>query len=259
MADSRLVLHCGAREVTREELDTIQPPLPTRTWRPIAHATVLEMVSEVMRGSGFTITKVRIGVARDNHRLFATIDTAAQLNCGSVTLAVAVVNSTDKSLPMKFIAGNRTFCCDNLALRSDLMEPVRKKHTTNGLDRFREALGIAVGGLDQFQQAERADIKRFQETEITNTEAESVLLRCFERGVLSHRLLPQAIREWRDPSFKEFRSPCLWSLKMRSPRHSAPCNAATRKGSAACHSGCKRCSSEVAPMDATLPDASLSS
>jgi hypothetical protein len=210
---TRLVLHCGAREITRQELEAIAPPPPTRSWVPIGHSAVLDMVAGAMRERGYEIVRTRIGVARNNHRLFATLDTTAQLNGGTVKLAVAVVNSTDKSLPMKFIAGLRVFCCDNLALRSDLMEPVRRKHSKFGLDRFREALQLAVGGLDQFRAVERQRVARFQSTPVTDVEAESVLLRCFDRGVISYRLLPRAIAEWRKPSFPAFEPRTLWSLE----------------------------------------------
>jgi hypothetical protein len=113
------------------------------------------MASESIGDRGFEVTKVRIGVARDDHRSFATPDTAARLNCGSVAPAAAVVNSTDEYLPMKFIAGNRTLCRDNLAQRSDLMEAVRRTHKRFGLDRFRGAPQAAAGVLHQFQAVER--------------------------------------------------------------------------------------------------------
>jgi hypothetical protein len=220
----------------------------------VAHSTVLDMVSEAMRDRGFEIAKTRIGVARDNNRLFATLDTASQLNSGSVTMAVAVVNSTDKSLPMKFIAGNRTFCCDNLALRSDLMEPVRKKHTRFGLDRFRGALQAAVGGLDQFQAVERRRISRFQETELTDERAESLLLRCFERGVVSHRLLPKAIQEWGEPSYADFRPRTLWSLENALTTTLGP-----TQRFVALSLSLQRLLSEAAPLDAATTDAPLPS
>ena len=37
MAESKLVLHCGAREVGREELDGVPTPAPTQTWFPVPH------------------------------------------------------------------------------------------------------------------------------------------------------------------------------------------------------------------------------
>src|SRR5262245_52061859 len=97
-ARSTLIAHCGARVVTRAELDRIEPPSATASWRPIKHAAVLDTVGEAMLRAGFRIVAVKTAVTRGDHRLFATIDTATDLNAGAVTLAVAVVNSTDKSL-----------------------------------------------------------------------------------------------------------------------------------------------------------------
>lgn len=209
---STLITH-GARTVTREVLDKVEPPSATETWKPIKHAVVLDTVGQTMHRAGFHIRDVKICLARGNHRLFATIDTATNLNSGSVTLAIGVVNSTDRSLPMKFIAGTRVLVCSNLALRSDLMAPVRRKHSKHGLERFTEALSRAVASLDHFKTVEAARIKRFHEADITDVEAESVLLRCFDQGILSPRLLPHAIKEWREPTFEEFQPRTLWSLE----------------------------------------------
>lgn len=257
MSQSKLVLHCGAREVTREQLDAIEPPPATATWRPIKHSTVIDTVSRSMRDAGFEIRGVKLGVTRGDHRLFATIDTATSLNGGSVTLAVAVVNSTDKSLPMKFVAGSRVFCCDNLALRSDLMAPVRRKHSRFGLERFNEALSRAVTQLDTFKAVERRRIQRFHEAEITGVEAESVLLRCFEKGVLSHRLLPTAIREWRNPSFPEFRPRTLWSLENALTTTLGPVVRSNPQRFTALSLSLSALLSEVAGVDAPAADAAL--
>src|SRR5436309_7216408 len=88
MSDSKstLILHCGAREVTREELDRIEPPAETQTWKPIKHAVVLDKVGAALNDAGFHPRAVRMGVSRGDHRLFATIETSTQLNCNSVTL-----------------------------------------------------------------------------------------------------------------------------------------------------------------------------
>jgi hypothetical protein len=39
-----------------------------------------------------------------------------------------------------------------------------------------------------------------------------VILRSYERGMVSHRQLPGVIKEWREPSFEEFQPRSLWSL-----------------------------------------------
>ena len=74
MSDSKstLILHCGAREVTREELDRIEPPAETQTWKPIKHAVgawnFIEVSPSHMTGSfnGFVKSVVlRISEGRD--------------------------------------------------------------------------------------------------------------------------------------------------------------------------------------------------
>jgi Domain of unknown function (DUF932) len=206
---STLIAHCGARIVVRSELDKVDAPSPTKTWFPVRHSDVLEAVSRTLVGAGFFVNKSQIALTRDDARMFATMDLTTPLAEG-VTLAVGVRNSIDKSLPLGFCAGSRVFVCDNLAFRSELM--VHRKHTRFGQSRFEEEIGQAVQSLEQFRAAEVARIFHMRETPITDETAESYMLRAYERGILSHRLLPQVIREWRQPRFEEFKPRTLWAI-----------------------------------------------
>lgn len=116
----------------------------------------------------------------------------------------------NRSLPLGFVAGSRVLVCDNLAFRSDLL--VARKHTRFGHTRFQEAICKAVSSLTQFKDAERLRIKRFSETAITDERAESVILRAYDQDIISHRILPRVIQEWRTPSFPDFQTRTLWSL-----------------------------------------------
>src|SRR4051812_10966981 len=123
---ANLVLHCGATRVTRADLDRYKAPDPTDTWFPVSHAKVLDTALERLDEAGYRTTKTDLGVSKDGHRFFGTLDLDVPLVAG-VALAVGLRNSTDKSFPLGFCAGNRTFVCDNLAFRSDLL--VKRKHT----------------------------------------------------------------------------------------------------------------------------------
>ena len=209
MATSTLITHCGAREVSREDLDKVETPPATASWFPVKHATVIDTVSQGLTASGFAIRSAKYALSRGDARLFSTVDLATALGTG-VSLAVGIRNSTDKSLPLGFIAGSRVFVCDNLAFRSELL--VRRKHTRNGATRFQEAICQAVQSLQQFKEAEGERIRRFQALELKDVQAESLMLRAYEKDVVSHRLLPRVIEEWRTPSFEEFAPRTLWSL-----------------------------------------------
>jgi hypothetical protein len=204
-----LITHCGARVVTLEELVAIKAPEPTRTWFPLSHAHVVQNVERALGEAGFRVERSRYAVSRTDARLFAVLDLASVLATG-VTLSVGIRNSLDKSLPIGFCAGSRVFCCDNLAFRGEIT--VARKHTRFGDQRFIEALARAIRSLTQFQTAESARIRRFQQTDVNDTTAESILLRAYERGIVSHRLLPGAIRQWREPPYEEFQPRTMWSL-----------------------------------------------
>ncbi len=209
MAAANLVTHCGARIVTAEDLKKVLAPSPTKTWYPLSHAHVLERVTATLGQAGFTVDRQQLALTRNDARFFGTLDLRSPLAAG-VNLAVGIRNSTDKSLPIGFAAGSRVFICDNLAFSSEVV--VARKHTRFGDERFMEALVRAVESLHQFRAAEAARIQRFQTTALSDTHAESLMLRAYETGIASHRLLPRVIDAWRAPAFEEFSERTVWRL-----------------------------------------------
>jgi hypothetical protein len=100
--------------------------------------------------------------------------------------------------------------CDNLAFSSEIV--VARKHTRYGETRFHEAICQAVKSLGQYREVEAGRIRRFQNTDLTDDQSDSLMLRAFEKGVVSSLLLPRVIKEWRHPTFEEFEPRTVWSL-----------------------------------------------
>src|SRR4051794_20083672 len=141
---THLMLHSGGREVSRSELALVPTPEPTATWFPVGHARFVDTVSSTLANCGFSISRERYALARDDGRLFGTLDLDVPI-LSDVSLAVGIRNSLDKSFPLGFCAGSRVFVCDNLAFRSELL--VRRKHTKFGGDRFAEEINRSVQTL----------------------------------------------------------------------------------------------------------------
>ena len=207
---SELIVHRGARHVTREELEQVHAPPPTETWFPLPHSHVLDRTLSTLEQAGFRPTKIQLGLSRNDAQFFGVVDLESPVAEG-VTLAVGVRNSVNRTLPISFAAGERVMVCDNLAFRSEIV--VARKHTRFGADRFAEAIAQAVGNLSQFQQAEGQRIERFRRAEIPDTTAESLILRAYEREIISHYLLPRVLADWRKPPHEAFASRTLWSLE----------------------------------------------
>ena len=64
MPGTQLVLHCGAKEVSRTELATVEAPPPTKTWFPIRHSDVLDAVLETVDQTGLGVERMRLALSR---------------------------------------------------------------------------------------------------------------------------------------------------------------------------------------------------
>jgi len=127
-----------------------------------------------------------------------------------IALVVGVRNSTDKSMPIGFAAGERVFVCDNLAFSSEVV--IARKHTRFGEHRFNEALSKAVLGLKQYESVAAERINRLRHYDLSEDAANSYLLQAAEHGVVGWRLLPKVIEEYRRPRHEEFQPRTAWSL-----------------------------------------------
>ncbi len=210
MASSNLMLHCGGKLVTLEELQQFRAPPPEGRWYPVPHAQVRDRVWDTLEAAGYQVKKEQLAVAREGKRFFGVLDLTTPVAGGQVALAVGVRNSVDKSFPLGFCAGSRVFICDNLSFHSELL--IRRKHTLNGERRFNLAIGEAVSQLTSFRDEEERRVNLLQQTELPDVLAESLILRAWERGVIGAHQLPHALKEWRNPSFEDFRPRTAWSL-----------------------------------------------
>jgi hypothetical protein len=206
---SVLVLHRGGQEVTPGQLDEFRAPEPEGRWYPVPHGKVYRRVKDTLGAAGYEVVKEKLAVARVGHRFFGVMDLKTPVADG-VCLSVGVRNSTDKSFPLGFCAGNRVFCCDNLAFRAELL--IRRKHTVNGERRFDLAIAQAVSGLTSFREEESRRVEVLRQTRLSDTLAESLILRAWDKGVIGAQQIGRVWDQWRSPSFEEFRERTAWGL-----------------------------------------------
>ena len=179
---------------------------------PIKHTTVIDTAVSTLAEAGYTVAKQRLALSSQGSRFFGVLDLSNELTKdGTVTLAVGIRSSYDKSYPLGFCAGSRVFVCDNLAFRADLM--VKRKHTVNGAAHFSNDIANSVMNLCSFKEAEATRITTMQEAGITDERAESLMLRaCLAKGIIAQRMLPEVWREWREPGHEAFQPRTAWSL-----------------------------------------------
>lgn len=201
---------CGEVErLSLEELAQLETPPATRTFHPIPHSRVMDMVLTTLDMLRLEVRDMDLAVARNGDRFFATLDLALDITDG-VTLAAGVRNSVDKSFALSFCAGSRVFCCSNLSFESEIV--VTRKHTTNVEDDFHGQIIKAAMELRKYRDLSAERISQLQSAHLTEEQADALLLRAFEKGLAGARMLPKLIAEWREPTYDEFQSRNRWSM-----------------------------------------------
>lgn len=151
----------------------------------------------------------QFSVTKEKQRFFGIMDLASDLADG-VSLSIGIRNSNDKSFPIGFCIGNRTFVCDNLSFNSEIV--ISKRHTKFGEDRFREGIANAVSRLGDYKRLEAIRIEQLEKQPLREDRAESVILQAWDKGIVGTRLLRPLLNEWRSPSFEEFQPRTAWSM-----------------------------------------------
>jgi hypothetical protein len=65
---ANLMLHCGAKAVSREQVAAVPTPARTPTWVPIPHHRLLAGLQECLARAGLSVVSEAHGLARDGGR-----------------------------------------------------------------------------------------------------------------------------------------------------------------------------------------------
>src|SRR5436309_10674512 len=109
MTDSaKLLAHCGAQIVTRDDLKQYVTPPATETFKPVGHSQLVETLTQVMQDRGLFITREQFAV--QGARLFGTFDLEWQ-KMEEYGAAVGFSHAVDRTMPIHLAVGARVFVC----------------------------------------------------------------------------------------------------------------------------------------------------
>ncbi len=208
---AKLCLHCGANEVTRAEVQSTETPRATDTWQPIPHIELIEQVEEALTFNHLQIGNVSHSLSREGARYFGLMEIRSQqLREDDYAYVLGIRNSHDKTFPAGLVVGASVFVCDNLSFSGEIR--VTRKHT-----RFirRDLVTLVQGSIGKLMtawQQQDQRIERYKEHDLTDEQVHDIVIRSVDVGVLPNRILPDLLKEWREPSHEEFNDRNAWSL-----------------------------------------------
>jgi hypothetical protein len=206
-----LMLHCGAKPVSRDELTAVITPKATETWFPLPHHDLVAEVEAHLSGSGFETEASVHALSHDGARYFGLMQIRRPDGRSSdYGWVVGLRNSHDKSCPAGLVTGSRVLVCDNLAFTGEVK--LSRKHTRNAVRDLRHLTARAVGMLgDRFGALDRR-IAAYRAEPMADWCAHDLVVRASDCRAITPTQIPHVLREWRRPRHPEFEPRTAWSL-----------------------------------------------
>lgn len=213
----------GVQAVDRAQLRRI--PVPVRPecsdrWMPVQHGALVDGIHAEASSRGLVATDERWAVDSQGMRLWGSIDfklpkvgtreyRALDLVVpDGMGLSLALRHSNGGHYAVTVGAGGKVFVCDNGVLTAEYI--CKRKHTT-GFDLDALVQDAFAHYVDESRNL-NAFVERFQEADLSQTEANDLLLQAGRDNVVSWSLLGKVDAEWREPRHPEFSDRNAWSL-----------------------------------------------
>ena len=189
MTDGATLLHSKSQLVTREQLAQYIPPPATETFKPVAHAELVDTLTRVMQDRGLFIRKEQFAV--QGAKLFGTFD-LDWMKMAEYGAAVGFRHANDKSMSIQIAVGARVFVCDNMSFHGDMIS-VRKHTSKLQLD---EEMDRAMFRYMQGFRRLVDDIHVQETTEIEDVVSKQYIYDIFRQKIVPMRLFHPVVDDW---------------------------------------------------------------
>lgn len=197
--------------VSANELKRISLPEETDTYKPISHASLIELVEESVLQVGFNIHNSVFKAAKDGNVATAEY-TIHDIRDDEMSLMIGWQNSYDKSATLKFAIGAHIFICSNGCISSDF-GAFKHKHT-GGVQILTPTIitSYIETASEVFSNLQRSR-DEMKKTQIDKRRAAELIGRMvLEDGIINPTQMNIIGRELKRPSFDYKSEGSLWQL-----------------------------------------------
>ena len=203
VGDSKLVLHCGGRNVTWDELKAIPTPKHTETHYPISHTAFVEAVMDGLSYHGMRSTGEAYAVAGDQgQRFFGVI--GLENRDENMQWVLGIQGSHDKSSTRRGILGSRVFVCDNMGFSGSAVFEFSRKHTLNIFRDLPRIVSNKLASLPRAMSNVDSEIKLMQSVRIDSmlrgadngVYFNDAIVRLYRSGAITATQIPHVIKEF---------------------------------------------------------------
>lgn len=196
---------------TKELIINAPVPVQTRTYKPVSHASLIDLTLDSIQKAGFTIDKETYSSARDGQVANGRFS-ISNVADSEMQLQIGWQNSYDRSMSLKFAIGTRILVCSNGCVSGDF-GAYKKRHKGDIQDVTPGVIVDYIKGAGEtftLMQKQREQMKQVQLTK--RTKAELIGRMIIEEQFIQSTQLNIISRELKAPTHDYGAKDSLWEL-----------------------------------------------
>ena len=207
-----IMMHKGSKSVDRTQLAQYRAPERTVTYTPIRHDDVVNMVEDTLGLLDYKMSNLNCIVNKEGK---ATLEGDRMMTSFTVksdklptsddyAFKMAVVNSYDKSISLRYLMGLEVFVCTNGMW--DATENVNCKHTVNIENKARTKLRDIVMDLQTIHKDTIKGYEGMKEMDFScDKEVSDFIVRSCKKKIIGSQDILPILEHWENPEHHEFK------------------------------------------------------
>ena len=216
-----LMIHCGGYAAELSEVEKVETPEPTDSWRPIPHDLLWRLTEEEFKNRGIVVKDVAHSLARDGAHYFGLAEVEMPMAMGVEgeihNLIIGLRNSHAKDFPASFVAGSRVFVCDNLCFSGEIK--LGKKHTKNILEALPVMVAQGLSALGGLRDSQEQRIAAYRDFVLTDEQIviEACKMARLKNEAFTWGMFRRVLEEVESPTYQEHKNErgesTVWTLQ----------------------------------------------
>ncbi len=187
-------------------------PAVTETYSPVAHSELMYLIKQQLEERDYSLSgAVDVKQSLDGEQIAGTIGIQKDSYGGDFQQTLVFTNSYNKRLPIRLVSGARVFICSNGMIIGEIIS--LRKHTGDIFPALKQLITLAIDGMDKSFERTQNDVVVMKEVDLTTKLAAELIGRMYvEEQILTSQEVNEVVRQWRKPTFEDFKPNNLWSL-----------------------------------------------
>ena len=222
-----MMLHCGAKEIGREDIPNIDCPDAVTTvrdgkngkvestWQPVEHEFLVRYTEQNLLNQGWEITQSQYATTPMGNRFFGLMEiTGRDLDGngadGEYSRLLGLRNSFDKSMTAGIACGAKVFVCDNLSFSGDVC--ANHRHTKNIYEKLPGMITTAISKIGEAFKFQDRRIEAYKETEFDRYTLGDQMIKLIRSGSIPPGKAVAVHDEYLKPTHEHNTDSKVWNL-----------------------------------------------